>query len=418
MRIFDAICACVASSGHRRGAQMGVMRIDHPDIVEFIHAKQNTDQLREFNLSVAVTDRFMRALERDEMFPLRWNGQSFGEIDPRYLWEKLMRSTWDWAEPGVLFIDTINRANNLRYCETIAACNPCGEQPLPPFGACILGSFNLVRYVREGAFDFQQLHRDIPHIVRAMDNVIDRGVFPLPEQEEEAKAKRRMGLGVTGVANAIESLGCPYGSPGFLQMLAKILTCIRDKAYKASCELATEKGAFPLFRSSYGGEFFQTLPQALQRRIKRDGIRNSHLLSIAPTGTISMCADNISSGIEPVVAYEVERTVNEADGPRTVTLQDYGFRHGVRGKTIADVTIEEHLAVLLTAQRYVDSAISKTCNVPADTPWKEFQELYVQAWKGGAKGCATYTWGGKRPGVINPTLTCEVDPATGRKTCE
>jgi len=466
MHIFDSICKCIASSGHRRGAQMGVMRVDHPDIEEFIRAKQpgkdvqplwdlvaelpdgpeksrliqslqSTLKLTGFNISVAVTDKFMECVQTGKPFPLTFEGRVYREVDARALWEQIMRGTWDWAEPGVLFIDTINRMNNLWYCETIAATNPCGEQPLPPYGACLLGSFNLVKYIyKDGsgryAFDWDQYREDIPHVVRAMDNVVDRAIYPLPQQKEEAKNKRRMGLGITGLANAGEALGYEYGSPEFLAFEAKVLDTLRDEAYLASAHIAKVKGSFPLFdKDKYlQGQFIKTLREDVRDAIAKYGIRNSHLTSIAPTGTISLCADNVSSGIEPVFAYSFDRTVQEFDGPRVETVHDYGARvFGVRGKTASRVTVEEHVAVLTTAARRVDSAVSKTCNVPSDISWEDFKNVYVRAWEGGAKGCTTFRLGGKRSGVLvakddgseaaeEPASQCRIDPVTGRRECE
>jgi len=439
MEIFDAVCRCVSSSGHRRGAQMGVMRIDHPDIEEFIHAKRQLGRLEGFNISVAVTDEFMEAVAADAHFDLRFEGQVYKTIRARVLWETLMRSCWDWAEPGVLFIDTINRMNNLSYCETIAATNPCGEQPLPPDGACLLGSFNLVKYLREVptheqvggpgnpamAFDYDQLVDDIPHVVRAMDNVVDRAEYPLYEQEQEAKRKRRMGLGVTGVANAIEALGFPYGSKEFCTRLESILLTIAIHAYKASIELAKEKGPFPAFERQYVSSPFLDRPEfdEIRQEIRESGIRNSHLLSIAPTGTISLCADNISSGIEPVFAYRSDRVYIGPDGPETVEVRDYGVEHlHVRGKRARDVTVQEHLDVLITAARWVDSAVSKTTNLTAATPWEEFKDLYLQCWRAGVKGCTVYNVDGKRNAVLTSKdeegAACYIDPESGRRECE
>ncbi len=430
MEIYDSICRCVASSGHRRGAQMGVLRVDHPDIEAFIHAKQNSDQLTGFNTSIGVTDEFMEAVVSGSSFKLRYGGQVYREIDAGNLWEMIMRSTWDWAEPGVLFIDTINRLNNLRYCELIVATNPCGEQPLPPFGACLLGSFNLLLYVVRTTlgyeFDWDRFILDIPPVVRALDNVIDLGIFPLYEQEKEAKSKRRMGLGVTALANALEVLGLPYGTPEFVEMEEKILKTLNRHAYLASANLALEKGAFPLFDADKyleEGTFASTLDQDVLDRIRQFGIRNSHLTSIAPTGTISLCADNVSSGIEPVFAYEYERTINTTDGPVVVKVQDRALAGwGVRGTQAKDVTVDQHLAVLLAAARNVDSAVSKTCNVPPDTDWDTFKQIYISAWEGGAKGCTTFQVGGKRFGILNTnedgTAACRIDPETGRKECD
>ena len=440
MEIFDAICRCVSSSGHRRGAQMGVLRVDHPDIEEFIHAKRQLGRLEGFNISVTVTDEFMQAVLHDLPFDLTFENQVYKTIRARVLWETLMRSCWDWAEPGVLFIDTINDSNNLRYCETIAATNPCGEQPLPPDGACLLGSFNLVKYLREVPtheqvggpgnaairFDYDQLVEDIPHVVRAMDNVIDRATYPLFEQEQEAKRKRRMGLGVTGVANAIEALGFPYGSPEFCTRLDAILCTIAKHAYIASAELAAEKGAFPF----YSEDYIRCAPLLVRPEMREaldavaeHGIRNSHLLSIAPTGTISLCADNVSSGIEPVFAYRSDRVYIGPDGPETVEVRDYGVAHlGVRGKRAQDVTLDEHLAVLKVASRWVDSAVSKTTNLTSAVPWEKFKDLYLQCWEAGVKGCTVYNVDGKRNAVLTSkdedSSACYIDPKTGRRECE
>lgn len=710
MRVYDAVCKCVASAGHRRGAQMGVMRVDHPDIESFIRAKQNDTGLTGFNISVGMLDSFMRAVLEGNTFELRFGHETYQEIDAQALFETIMRSTWDWAEPGVLFLDTINRLNNLYYCERIAATNPCftgdtkvwtaeyghvpfrdlvgrdvevltqsedgrlvyrtmsnirvtqenaqlvdvrldnstvvrctpqhkfftkdgravaacdlkpgdqlqsvyrykanqkgykrltnghhqplehhigyeelpddchvhhkngikydnrpsnleimpgsdhlsmhmtgdanplrrmpdrnpmrldpdctrgerngrwradlsteqmlelresgmpyeaiaqqvgcskytvqkrlqeanhrvaevvwletredvycgtvddpthrffvatgdddgvlvancGEQPLPPYGACLLGSFNLVKYLlptgpRTFEFNWDAFRRDIPPVVRAMDNVVDRATYPLREQENEAHRKRRMGLGVTGVANALEACGHEYGSPGFKTMLNDILRFMTNHCYRASIELAREKGVFPLFnREAYlEGEFIKRLDDDVREGIARHGIRNSHLTSIAPTGTISFCADNISSGIEPVFSYSQERDLITPNGRETVEVQDFGFAHlGVRGKTCENVTIDEHLGVLATAQAWVDSAVSKTCNVNPSMPWHDFKDTYVKAWELGCKGITTFNPGGKRFGILRDAeanteampdekgAVCTLDPVTGRSECE
>jgi ribonucleoside-diphosphate reductase alpha chain len=433
MEIYDAICRCVASSGHRRGAQMGVLRVDHPDIIEFIHAKQNQTSLTGFNISIAITDSFMEAVKDGSDFPLVFEGQEYRRVDARDLWEMIMRSTWDWAEPGVIFIDRVNEMNNLKYCETIVATNPCGEQPLPPNGACLLGSFNLVKYIRThdtigNYFAWTEFVEDIPAVVRAMDNVIDRATYPLPEQEKEAKSKRRMGLGVTGLANAAEAMGYEYGSTLFLEFEEEVLSELAYRCYMASIELAQEKGAFPLFdRTEYiKSEYLKVIDEGdeLTRLISSYGIRNSHLISIAPTGTISLCADNVSSGIEPVFSHEYTRTIQTIDGPRKELVQDYGYRvFKVRGKTADKVTADEHVAVLNMASKYSDSAVSKTCNVSPDMPWEEFKAIYFKAWAGGAKGCTTFNSGGKRFGVLVASnedeegSACFIDSETGRREC-
>lgn len=437
MGIFDSVCKCVASAGHRRGAQMGILRVDHPSIWEFVQAKQNTDNLTGFNISIAVTDLFMECLRDGRDFPLHFEGKVYERINPAELWEQIMQATWDWAEPGVVFIDRINDYNNLQYMEYIAATNPCGEQPLPPYGACLLGSFNLVKYLRVTSgghfqFDYDQFEADIPAVVRAMDNVVDRTIYPLPQQEEEAKLKRRMGLGIMGAANAIEACigrAC-YGEPVFVSMLDEILRRLKIGAYTASVELAKEKGSFPGFdRDKYLNSRFiqEQLPDYLKSLISKHGIRNSHLLSIAPTGTISFCSDNVSSAIEPVFAYSQDRDLITPKGRETVTVKDYGYAHlGVSGKKSSQVTIDEHLAVLACATRQVDSAVSKTCNVSPDMPWEEFKSVYYQAWERGCKGITTFNSGGKRFGILResekvqeePVKACKIDPATGRRECE
>ena len=742
MEIYDAICRCVSSSGHRRGAQMAVMSVDHPDIEEFIHSKQPPQEARiilekltacqqgspewltwysvlqmvyrltGFNISIAVTDEFMKAVQAGALFALRFGGRTYREVDAKALWDTIMRSAWDWAEPGVLFIDTIRRMNNLWYCENIIATNPCftgdtlvwtdrgsrrfdelaadgrdvqvltqngegrlvyrtmrnprctqrgarlvrvmldngqvvkctpqhkfflkngqeveaqdlhagdslqsvyrycanqkgylkltngivsimehhvpfegvnglgeelhihhrngikndnrpenlellrssehnsmhmrgdqnplrrfpdrnpmktdpdclrgerngrwrsdisiewmlemreagysfakiaeacgcckytaqkrikeanhrvvsvetleimedvycgtvdethsffiqlgqndgmlvrncGEQPLPPYGACLLGSFNLVQYVKDRitrntmekirVFDWEQLKADIPPVVRAMDNVIDKTTYPLYEQEKEAKSKRRMGLGVMGLANALEALDMPYGSQEFIEFEEKLLRTIANECYKASVLLGQEKGTFPLYdpEKYLAGEFIKTLEPETQELIQRYGIRNSHLTSIAPTGTISICADNVSSGIEPVFSYTQKRVLNMLVGRTETDFGDYGYRvFGTRGKRSSEVTVEEHLAVLAVAAHHVDSSVSKTCNVPVDMPWQQFKDLYIRAWELGCKGLTTYQVGGRRAGVIRSMdddvspSACTVDVKTGRRECE
>ena len=410
MGIFDAVCQTIASAGHRRGAQMGVLRVDHPDIEEFIRAKNNSTTLTGFNISVGVTDAFMNAVKTGDFFDLTFEGQVYKTVDARALWDDILRSTWDWAEPGILFIDRINQKNNLWYCETIAATNPCGEQPLPPNGACLLGSFNLTKYIRQDPYtdefslDLKQLSADIPSVVRAMDNVVDRAVYPMPDQEKEAKDKRRMGLGVTGVANALETLGLKYGSKGFLDKLGEVMAIIRDQCYMASVALSAEKGSFPLYDNVkyLESNFVKTLPDHIQAAIGMHGIRNSHLLSVAPTGTISLSADNVSSGIEPVFSHYYDRTIQTFDGPRIERVEDYAYRvYGIEGEKADDLSVFDHVAVLNLASHYVDSACSKTCNVGADVTWEQFKDVYMQAYDGGASGCTTFRASGKRYGILN-----------------
>ena len=426
MNIYDAVCQTIASSGHRRGAQMGVLRIDHPDIERFITAKSNADKLTGFNVSVGVTDHFMRCLEHGRPFDLKFNGEVYDTVDPEALWDMIMRMTWDWAEPGVLFIDTINNWNNLHYCETISATNPCGEQPLPPYGACLLGSFNLVRYVDGSQFDLQKFEADIYHVVRAMDNVVDRTIYPLSEQKTAALNTRRMGLGVTGLANAAEMCGYPYASKKFMAFASKLLRRLRDHAYIASSHPAAAKGAFPLCdaNASHESKFIKSLPESIRELIVKQGIRNSHLTSIAPTGTISLTADNVSSGVEPPFSLFYDRTISGFDGHSVERVEDYAYRYGYSGKTANEISAEDHVKVLGMASKYVDSAVSKTCNVGDDVSYDEFKELYYSAWRMGCKGITTFRAAGKRYGVLNEVVeepqaeACYIDPATGQKSCE
>lgn len=440
MEIFNATCKTVASAGNRRGAQMGVLRVDHPDIEEFIESKTNETELTSFNISVGVTDEFMRAVETDGMFDLVFEGKVYETINARNLYNKLMRATWDWAEPGIIFLDRVNYMNNLWYCEKISATNPCGEQPLPHNGACLLGSFNLVKYVSEDKeFDIPCFIHDIEHVVRAMDNVIDTTIYPTEAQEVEAKQKRRMGLGVTGLANALEIMGYDYGSEDFIRATESILETLRDNCYLVSSELAREKGAFPLYNNMLfqEGNFFKTLPVNIQENIAKHGLRNSHLTSIAPTGTISLSADNISSGIEPVFSHSYDRTIVGNDNSVSVEeVQDWAYRyHGVKGKTANECTPQEHLSVLAAAQRYVDSACSKTINVGEEFTWEDFKDLYMDAWRMGCKGVTTFRAAGKRYGILNEKteteeasqeepekpkeepIACFFDPTTGTKSC-
>jgi ribonucleoside-diphosphate reductase alpha chain len=428
---------------------MGVLRVDHPDIKDFLMAKRNSDKLTGFNISVGITDDFMLALKEDEEYELMFDGVPRGKQSASDIWEMIMSSTWDWAEPGVLFIDRIQEMNNLYYCEEIKATNPCGEQPLPPHGACLLGSFNLTKYlvkIHSGepyTFNFTQFKEDIPAVVRAMDNVIDRTIYPLKQQADEAKNKRRMGLGLTGLANAGEMLGYPYGSEKFLIWAEKVFACLRDTTYKASAKLAEEKGSFPMYREKYlKSNFVRSLPASVKKEIRKHGIRNSHLTSIAPTGTISLVANNVSGGIEPVFSHYYDRTIQTFDGPIVERVEDYAYSQGVKGRTANEITVDEHLSVLLLAQNYVDSACSKTCNVGDNVTYEEFKQVYMDAFNGGAKGCTTFRAAGKRFGILNAPveeekkdtiktkifteessdeeeayMACFIDPLTGQKEC-
>ena len=435
MRIYDAICRTIVSAGHRRGAMMGVLRVDHPDIEEFIRSKRNGHALTNFNISVGVTDKFMECVTKDTMFPLSFNGKIYKEINAVALWDEIMKANWDWAEPGVLFIDRINEENPLYYCEDIAATNPCGEQPLPPFGACLLGSFNLVKYVnieRYGSnlkyrFDFNQFTKDIPIVVNAMDNVIQRTIYPLNEQRKEAELKRRMGLGITGLGNALTLMEMDYGSSVTIRFIRKLMRCLTYNAYSASSDRAVQLGTFPLYdKDKYlAGKFVSRFPDSLKEKIKKQGMRNSHLISIAPTGTISFCADNISSGLEPTFSHEVNRTVNTEFGLVNVILKDYVYnKFNRKGQTTEDLTTDAHLNTQIACQPYVDSAISKTINVGENVTFPEFRDIYTKAWKGNLKGVTTFRLAGKRYGILNKVeasetegTACYFDPDTGQKEC-
>ena len=432
MNIYDAMCGTICSAGHRRGAQMGCLRVDHPDIREFIHAKANTDQYTNFNLSVLVTDPFMEAVKNDALFDLVFDGKVYETVRARELWNEIMTMTWDWAEPGVLFIDRINDMNNLKYAEEISATNPCAEQPLPPFGACLLGSLNLTKFCEGGEFHMDRMLNAIPYVVRATDNIIDETIYPLRAQEMEAKNKRRMGLGITGLANVLSYIGLDYGSPEALEWTDKLMRAFTNACYLASSQIAREKGSFPYFHSEkYSeGKFFQQLEPEVQRHIMQHGLRNSHLTSIAPTGSISLAANNVSSGIEPVFAHSFTRTYIDKVGPQTELVEDYGVAEwGIYAKQTAEVTVNEHVDMLTTVQKWVDSSVSKTCNIGDDVTFDDFKEVYLRAYDGGAKGCTTFRAAGKRSGILQAPeqesdesiidgTACYIDSETGMKSCE
>ena len=408
MDVWDAMCRTIMSAGSRRGAMMATMRCDHPDIEQFITAKSDPARLRMFNMSVLVTDPFMEAVKADGPWDLVFDGKVYHTVQARDLWNKIMQATYDYAEPGVIFIDRINTANNLSYVETIAATNPCGEQPLPPYGACLLGSINLARLVAEPFEDAAHLDEDalqelVATAVRMMDNVVDASKFPLVEQEAEAQDKRRIGLGVTGLADALLMLGLRYGSDEAARQTERWLHAIARAAYLASVDLAKEKGAFPLFDAEkyLASGTMQQMDEDVRDAIREHGIRNALLTSIAPTGTISLYAGNVSSGIEPVFAYAYTRKVLQKDGSRTEEeVVDYAvqlWRDKFGDTELPDFFVNaqtlspsDHVKMQAAAQKWIDSSISKTINCPEDISFDAFKDVYMQAWDQGCKGCTTY----------------------------
>ena len=408
MDVWDAMCRTIMSAGSRRGAMMATMRCDHPDIEQFITAKSDPARLRMFNMSVLVTDAFMEAVKEDGSWELLFGDKVYKTVNARDLWNKIMQNTYDQAEPGVIFIDRINQANNLNYCESIAATNPCGEQPLPPYGACLLGSINLARLVTDpfetaAKLDENALTELVKTAVRMMDNVVDASKFPLDAQAQEAQAKRRIGLGVTGLADALLMLGLRYGSEEAAAQTETWMKAIAHASYRASVELAKEKGAFPLFdaKKYVNGGMVQHLDDDLKAEIAENGIRNALLTSIAPTGTISLYAGNVSSGIEPVFAYAYTRKVLQKDGSRTEEeVVDYAVKlwrekngdvelpdYFVNAQTLSPA---DHVRMQAAAQKWIDSSISKTINCPEDISFDDFKDVYMQAWDTGCKGCTTY----------------------------
>ncbi|HEY6717140.1 MAG TPA: adenosylcobalamin-dependent ribonucleoside-diphosphate reductase, partial [Reyranella sp.] len=402
------MCRTIMSAGSRRGAMMATLRCDHPDIEAFVDAKRDPRRLRMFNVSVLVTDAFMKAVKDDADWDLVFEGKVYRTIKARALWERIMRATYEVAEPGVIFIDRVNRRNNLQYCETIQATNPCGEQPLPPYGACLLGSINLATLVTDpftlqASLDMAALERLVPVAVRMLDNVVDVSRFPLEQQEKEAKAKRRLGLGVTGLADALIFCGVRYGSPEAVKLTREWLGAVQRLSYLASADIAAEKGSFPLYDPRYlAGETIRGLPEDVRTAIGRYGIRNALLNSIAPTGTISLLADNISSGIEPVFAFSYVRHVLQPDGSkREESVEDHALRvwHAVKGSETPPsdafvdaqtLTPADHLAMQAAAQEFVDSSISKTINLPRDISFEAFKSVYEEAYALDCKGCTTY----------------------------
>ena len=428
MDVWDAMCRTIMSAGSRRGAMMATLRCDHPDIEDFITAKSDAARLRMFNMSVLITDPFMEAVKEDADWHLVFEGKTFKTVSARGLWDQIMQATYDYAEPGVIFIDRINNANNLNYCETIAATNPCGEQPLPPYGACLLGSINLARLVVDPFEGTAQLDEEllkglVATAVRMMDNTVDASKFPLEAQAREAENKRRIGLGVTGLADALLMVGVRYGSKEAAELTEKWLHQVARASYLASVDLAKEKGAFPLFDA---GPYLASgtmvgMDADVRDAIKAHGIRNALLTSIAPTGTISLYAGNVSSGIEPVFAYSYTRKVLQKDGSRTEEeVTDYAvqmWRDKFGDKELPDYFVNAqtllpaaHVRMQAAAQKWIDSSISKTINCPEDIDFETFKNVYLEAYESGCKGCTTYRPNAVTGSVLSVSEKSEATP--------
>lgn len=452
MRIWNAMCATMESTGARRGAMMGILRCDHPDIEEFISAKSDPNELRHFNVSVLVSDAFMKAVKENQewelIFPTdetetkdmvlhHWSGSAepvacrvVRRVKARELWEKIIKSAYDYAEPGVLFEDTINRQNNLWYCEWISATNPCGEIPLPAFGACNLGAINLTQFVQHpflpsATIDWAGLQRTVIVATRFLDNVISISRYPLKQQKKEAYDTRRIGLGVTGLADMFVMLGVVYGSPASLQLASDVMKCISELTWQTSIDLAQERGVFPVFRSKQylQGKFVEKLSPEIRHGIEKNGIRNSHHNTIAPTGTISLLANNISNGIEPIFSADFERVMRQPEGGvMKFSVTDYALRQWQLTQKndrlppawidAHSLTPEEHLQIQAAVQPYIDNAISKTINIPENFPFEQLAAVYTKAYELGLKGCTIF-----RPNPVTGSILTAVHPEDTSDRC-
>jgi ribonucleoside-diphosphate reductase alpha chain len=421
MRMWDAMCETIKSSGSRRGAMMATMRIDHPDIETFIDSKKTAGALNNFNISVLVTDKFMTAVENGDLWELKFDNPHVSKVvNARHLWDKIIRSTYEYAEPGILFVDQANKMNNLWYCETLNCVNPCGEQWLPPYGACNLGAINLVNFITSpftphAKVDFHKLEEVIYTAVRFLDNVIDLSLYPLKEQKAQQLSKRRMGLGIMGLGNMLMALGLRYGSKGALAITETVMKTFRNAAYSASVELAVERGPFPLFDpiKYLQGGFIKSLPQWLQSGIKEKGIRNGVLLTVAPTGNTSILFDNVSSGLEPTFALKYTRRVLQGNGSyRTYPVTDYGYNKYRETHpngplppyivTANELTVDEHLNQQHAVASYIDASVSKTINVPEEIPFEDFEKIYTKAYELGLKGATSYRPSKVRGAILTP----------------
>ncbi|MBD3280148.1 adenosylcobalamin-dependent ribonucleoside-diphosphate reductase [Candidatus Dojkabacteria bacterium] len=408
MEMWDQMCSSLMQGGVRRGAMMALLRCDHPDILEFVESKNKSGKLTKFNISVLITDDFMKALKNKKKWDLKFNGKIYKTIVSCDLWKRIMQNTYKYSEPGVIFIDQINKRSNLKYCEKIVATNSCGEQPMPEYGSSPLGSVNLTQFVenpftKEAKFDSKKMQKVIRIAIRMLDNVISISNYPVKKQKLEANAKRRIGLGYTGVADTFAMCGLKYSSDEANDKLEELVKLLQNESYRSSAEIAKEKGSFPKYKASKytKGYYFKLLDKEVQNDIEMYGLRNGALNCVAPTGTSSLYAGNISSGIEPIFDLEHERKILKKDGTfKYIRLEDYAYSYFNRTKknknidnpfvTSNGLNPYDHLKVQAIAQRYIDGSISKTINCPANIEFDDFEEVYFSAYEAGCKGCTTY----------------------------